>query len=86
MHLVMHMTEPYNDTSWRGLPNSIIRSIDQCMSMSDAALRYGCDIDSSFAHKALLPNPLFTMVDEGGRVVPPPAMMEALQYLCNIWL
>ncbi len=67
-----------------GLPQTNIRSVDQCISMSDAALRYGCDIDNSIAFNRKWPNPLFTMVDEYFRTIPPQALMDALRYLCNI--
>lgn len=69
---------------WQGLPNSIIRRICQCMSMTDAALRNGCDIDNSIARNPWHHNPLFTMVDEHTPGIPPQIMMDAIRYLCNI--
>ena len=63
------------------LPRHIIQSVDQCMSMSDAALRYGCDIDNSIAFSPRRPNPLFRVVDEFEIGVPRQAMMDALRYL-----
>ncbi len=88
MNLVCAIWEGFDD-AWNGwfipdLPSSNIKSINQCRSMSDGALRYGCDIDNSIAFNSLKPNPLFNVVDEYGRGIPPQVMMEALQYLCNI--
>ena len=68
----------------RDFQQSIIRSTDQCISMSDAALRYGCDIDNTIAYNSRLPNPLFEVVDEHSNEIPPRAMMDAVRYLCNI--
>lgn len=65
------------------LPSSIIRSIDQCKIMSDAALRYGCDIDNSVAYQSRLANPLFSLLDDY-KEIPPQELENALGYLCNI--
>ena len=67
------------------LPHSIIRSVDQCMSMSDAALGYGCDMDNSIAykHNPRLSNPLFKIIDHWSFGASQ-AMMDAIRYLCNI--
>ena len=67
------------------LPHSIIRSVDQCMSMSNAALGYGSDMDNSIAckHSPRLSNPLFGIVDHWSFGAPQ-AMMDAIRYLCNI--
>ena len=64
------------------LQSSIIRSIDQCMRMSDAALRYGCDIDNSVAFNSRFPSPLFFLIVYAD--IPPQKMETALRYLCNI--
>ena len=70
--------------SWLGFPHSLTRRIDQCMSMTDAALRYGCDIDSSIAYNPWHANPLFKLVDDIHNEVPPQAITDAFRYLCNI--
>ena len=67
-----------------GSPMTGFLTIDQCVSMSDAALRYGCDIDNRIAFHSRWPNPLFKMVDVYAGNVPPQAMMDALRYLWKI--
>ena len=74
----------YQGAYRRDLPNSIIRSIDQCMSMSGAALRYGCDIENSIAFNSLFPSPLFFLVGYDGTGIPPQELDTALRYFCNI--
>ena len=75
--------DAHSGTYSPGLPISIIRNIDQCISMSDAALLYGCDIDNSIAYNSLLPNPLFRLVDNWS-IETSQAMMDAIRYLCKI--
>ena len=65
-----------------GLPD-VFRSIDQCMRMSDAALRYGCDIDNSIVFNPKLPSPLFLLFDYNRRI-PPQDLETAFRYLYNI--
>ena len=81
-----------------GLPQSMIRSVDQCISMSNAALGYGCDMDNSIAymHSPRLSNPLFKIVDhwdfgtsQANKVDhwsygSSQAVMDAIRYLRNI--
>ena len=62
---------------------SHIRRVDQCISISDAALRYGCDIDNSIAYNPGRSNPLFEIVEDS-REIPPRGMIDALRYLSNI--
>lgn len=75
-------SDAYVDGYKGDLPNSFIRSIDQCRSMSDAALRYGCDIDNSVAYNPLFPNPLFCLIKS--TKIPPQEFENAIRYLCNI--
>ena len=75
-------SEAHRGGTLRGLPNSIIQSIDQCLSMSDAALRYRCDIDNSIPYNSQLPNPLFSLIFNSQ--IPPKELEIALRYLCNI--
>ena len=64
------------------LPVSTIRSIDQCLSMSDAALHYGCEIGNSITHNSRFPNPLFHLIRSAE--IPPQELETALRHLCNI--
>ena len=54
------------------------------MSMSDAALRYGCDIDNSIAYNPWHANPLFNLVDERSPGIHTQVKLNALRYLCNM--
>ena len=71
--------------AYRGclLPNPIIKNVDQCISMSNAALRYGCDIKNSIAYNPLLPNPLFTLMNDWN-IGKAQSIMDAIRYLCSI--
>ena len=59
------------------------RNIDQCMRMSDAALRYGCDIDNSVVFNRRLPSPLFWLYVYVYDV-PSQDLETAFRYLCDV--
>ena len=59
------------------------RNIDQCMRMSDAALRYGCDIDNSVVFNRRLPSPLFWLFVYASEM-PSQDLETAFRYLCNV--
>lgn len=61
----------------------LFRSIDQCIRMSDAALRYGCDIDNSVVFNRRLPSPLFFLFYYNS-AIPPQDLETAFRYLCNV--
>ena len=61
----------------------VFRSIDQCIRMSDAALRYGCDIDNSIVFNRLLPSPLFFLFYYDSEI-PSQDLETAFRYLCNV--
>ena len=73
--------EAWNSGFMSDIPHT--RRVDQCISISDAALRYGCDIENCNTLRPLRCNPLFEVVGNS-REIPPQAMMDALRYLCNI--
>ena len=68
--------------SFADFPSSIIRSVDQCISMSDAALHYGCNIDNSITYNPEFVNPLCHLISSAE--LPPQESETALRYLCNI--
>ena len=70
--------------AWAGtnLPD-LFRSVDQCIRMSDAALRYGCDIDSSIAFNRHLPSALVFLFCYDSEI-PSQDLETAFQYLCNV--
>ena len=61
----------------------VFRSIDQCISMSDAALRYRCDNDNSIVFHRRLPSPLLFLFYYDS-MIPSQDLETAFQYLCNV--
>ncbi len=61
-----------------------LESFNQCVSMTDAALRHGCDIDNSVPYNPYFPNSLFVIIGTEcfkDTDAPAPAREKALKYL-----
>ncbi len=67
----------------RGYPAEYLGNFNQCVSMTDAALRHGCDIDNSVPYNPYFPNPLFKIISGyfTDTDAPAPAREKALKYL-----
>lgn len=67
--------------SYRGYPSEYVRDFDQCVSMTNAALEYGCDIYDTVSYNPSIANALFKTFDD---ICRPPGREEALKYLLQI--
>ena len=72
----------FADSTLRIDPKPNFQSIDQRMSMSDAALKYGCEIGESVPFNGLTPNPLFFLMRYP--LIPPQELETAFRYLYNM--
>ena len=69
----------YNYATWVGPiegPDRILGNFDQCVRMTEAALKYGCDIENVLRYNPLRPSLLF---DLAGRQ--PLGMVDVLTFV-----